>query len=134
MGFSWAFHFAHEAHVALANLALPTCPFLRDRRPVPQLGGSFGALVIYADNAIHMGVVRDQVDAQQTVLSHVVNAAGLDTREILEAGTLGEGLGVRYNGGLGVLAPTPAREWRLDCFLQAICGGAQISGSELRRI
>eukprot|EP00972_Heterocapsa_arctica_P039013 5745927-Heterocapsa_arctica.AAC.1 len=67
--------------------------------------------MVYADNAIHVGVVREQVESQPLVLSRVVNAAGLDTHEVVEAGTLGEGLGVRYNGELGVLAPTPAREW-----------------------
>ena len=34
MGFSWAFHFAQEAHKTICKHALPDVPFLFDRRPL----------------------------------------------------------------------------------------------------
>ena len=37
MGFSWAFHLAHQAHQEIARLTLPGIPFVHDRRPAPDL-------------------------------------------------------------------------------------------------
>ena len=38
MGFSWAFHLAHEVHCHLARRSIPGVPHLRDRRAAPVLG------------------------------------------------------------------------------------------------
>ena len=60
MGFSWAFHLAHQAHQEIARLTLPGIPFVHDRRPAPRLGQQAGehqgALLVYADNANHLGL------------------------------------------------------------------------------
>lgn len=38
MGFSWAFHLAHECHVHLARQCLPNAGLLVDRREAPDFG------------------------------------------------------------------------------------------------
>ena len=58
MGFSWAFHLAHQVHCHLSRLALPGIPLLRDREPLPRIGRQTGdtenAMLVYADNNNHI--------------------------------------------------------------------------------
>ena len=67
MGFSWAFHLAHQAHVELARRCRPLVPHVRDR--APKLGGGRDghntAMLIYANNNNHLGVERDAVSLDQ---------------------------------------------------------------------
>ncbi len=134
MGFSWAFHLAHEAHRHLASLALPATPFLCEREVVPDVTVSRPILMIYADNANHIGLDSSIVDSNRKTLSQMVNHFGLSTHDIVSAGLDGESLGIRYCGSLGVLQCTPERDALLDQSLTAILTGALLSGDQLGRI
>ena len=104
----------------LARQALPHTPLIEDRRPPPDICGAGGAPMAYADNALHMGADPAEVEERRLRLSAVVNGCGLDTHEIVEAATVGSGLGVRFNGVLGTLSASPSRDWDLDQSLLAL--------------
>ena len=78
MGFSWAFHLAPEAHVEIASRALPHLVQLRDRHAAPVMGTGAGrctsTMLVYDDNANHLGVSRGQVDAEQKKMRDALHA------------------------------------------------------------
>ncbi|CAK9105137.1 unnamed protein product [Durusdinium trenchii] len=75
MGFSWSFHLAHEAHLELCRRCIPRAPPLIDRRVAPKLGTgrevTGTAVMIYADNANHLGIERDAVAEDQKPLVEI---------------------------------------------------------------
>ncbi|CAE7559605.1 ppt1 [Symbiodinium natans] len=136
MGFSWAFHLAHKAHVHIASSALPHVNLMQDRTPIPKLGAkgesNTTAMLIYADNNNHVGTDLDKVAADQDAVMGALHQRGLDTHDVTEAASLAESLGVRIDGMAGHVLPTPKRDWRLDRALSAICRGVKLSGQELQ--
>ena len=135
MGFSWAFHLAHEAHVHLARQALPGVPVATDRRPPPVLSaeaGSDSAMMIYADNNNHIGVKSESVACEQKAMMDRLHEHGLATHDITEASGIAESLGVRVDGLSGRITATPARDWRLFRALRALETRPIISGEELQ--
>ena len=135
MGFSWAFHLAHESHSHLARQTLPSAGILVDRKTAPVLGGGGPGtgMLIYADNNNHFGQCASQVAEDQRDMIHALHMRGLATHEIAEPSTLAESLGVRLNGSAGVISSTAVRDWRLHRALGAIInGGFRITGEELR--
>ena len=58
MGFSWAFHWAREAHVEIAKRTIPAAPYVVDRRPSALIGDPAN-LALYADNANHLSTRRE---------------------------------------------------------------------------
>lgn len=72
MGFSWAFHLAHEAHVEVARRCLGRTALLRDKEPFARLGPSLGesrtSLLIYADNANHVGICAKEVNKERATM------------------------------------------------------------------
>lgn len=136
MGFSWAFHLAHQGHVELAKRTLPGVPLLRDRRVAPRLGQERDSvsrgLLIYADNANHLGVCPEVVDHDQARMMDALHDHGLSTHDITNASSLAESLGVRINGLSGQVVPTPKRDWRLDRALQRLASRPWITGEELQ--
>lgn len=138
MGFSWAFHLAHQAHVELARRCRPLVPHVRDRQPAPKLGGGRDgqntAMLIYADNNNHLGVERDAVSLDQQIMLDTLRKVGLDTHDLTDSSTLAESLGVRINGASGLVQPTPTRDWRLDRALWALCTRPSITGEQLQVI
>lgn len=135
MGFSWAFHLAHQAHVELARRTLPTTPLIRDREMLPRMGGDKGcndAMLIYADNNNHIGTNMDSVNSQHQSMLRALSKEGLATHDLVSATTLAESLGVRIDGMNAMVTPTPKRDWRLDRALEALLWGAAISGRELQ--
>ena len=135
MGFSWAFHLAHQAHVEIAQRTLPLTPLIRDRLPMQRIGGASGsndAMLIYADNNNHVGVDRESVNQQHHAMLKALDSHGLATHDLVEATTLAESLGVRIDGLGGRVTPTATRDWRLDRALEALLWGASISGKELQ--
>ena len=136
MGFSWAFHLAHQAHVHIASSAIPHAGIIKDRTPQlsSDISGSSTALLIYADNNNHVGVSKAQVRRDQDAVMKALHARGLDMQDVTEAASLSESLGVRIDGLDGKVQPTPKRDWRLDRALSACCRGVRLSGQELQVI
>ena len=136
MGFSWAFHLAHQCHVDLARRSLPGVPLVRDQTAAPRLGrgkdGVDRALLIYADNANHLGISHPTVDANQKALMEALHEKGLATHDVASSSTLAESLGVRINGMSGQVQPTPHRDWRLDRALTRLAERLFVSGEELQ--
>ena len=136
MGFSWAFHLAHQAHMHLAATTLTHAPFLRDRHPAPVLGRGLetplSALLIYADNANHIGVERQRVQDDQDRLQQALHIRGLETHDVENCATLAESLGVRIDGLGGLVTPTAKRDWRLDRALQGLRARPVMSGEQLQ--
>lgn len=130
MGFSWAFHLAHQAHRTLAMRMLPGIQLVEDRTPSPRMKRDDCALLLYADNANHLGTNASLVNMQRAALSEGCARSGLLTHEVVEATTLAESLGVRVDGEQGTIGPTAEREWRLDRALRALCGGARFTPQE----
>lgn len=138
MGFSWAFHLAHQAHVEVARRCLPNVPLLQDQRVAPRLGGGDehvqSCMLIYADNNNHIGIDRDMVQNEQNTMQRGLHEKGLDTHDICESSTLAESLGVRIHGITGQVQPTAARDWRLDRALKALEMRPIITGEQLQVI
>ena len=138
MGFSWAFHLAHQAHTYLANQALLQVKLLRDRSVAPRLQSSGGdgltAMLIYADNNNHVGIDRDAVQSDQDLVMEILHKCGLATHDVEAPSSLAESLGVRIDGLSGTVGPTPKRDWRLDRALGACNGRVKLSGKELQVI
>lgn len=138
MGFSWAFHLAHESHCHLSRLCLPETPMLRDRRVAPVLGERSGqhrsGMLVYADNCNHFSIDRDLVNYEQVIMRETLHANNLDTHDVMEGSNLAESLGIRINGISGAIQPTPTRDWRLDRALWALCVRPCISGEQLQVI
>ena len=135
MGFSWAFHLAHEAHVHLAKEALPGVPVAVDRRPAPTLtpqARAESAMMIYADNNNHVALSSKRVSSDQKIMMDKLHEHGLATHDITEASHIAESLGVRIDGLAGRITATPARDWRLWRALQALEARPFISGEELQ--
>ena len=136
MGFAWAFHLAHMAHVELAARTLPKSLLIQDRRPAPVMGFEEGscrqALLIYADNSNHLGVDRDQVSDDQQAMLAALHDHGLSTHDLVESSTMCESLGVRIDGLSGTVQSTPSRDHRLDQALLACSGRVAFSGEELQ--
>ncbi|CAE7244191.1 unnamed protein product, partial [Symbiodinium microadriaticum] len=134
MGFSRAFHLAHEAHKSLAMRTLSGTALMEDRRPAPMLGGhgAHTAMLIYADNNNHIGIARGQVEKEQEQVISALHAQGLDTHDHVYCTSLAESLGVRIDGLGGTVGPTAARDWRLDRALEACLWGPRLSGAELQ--
>lgn len=61
MGFSWAFHVAHQAHRTLPARLLPGVPVVEDRAPVRRLEKGDTSLLLYAENENHFGAVATRV-------------------------------------------------------------------------
>ena len=105
MGFSWAFHLAHQAHVEIASRALPHLVQVRDRQAAPVMGTGAGrctsTMLVYDGNANHLGVSREQVDAEQKKMRDALHGHGLDTHDVQEGTNLCESLGVRIDGKKG---------------------------------
>ena len=135
MGFSWAFHLAHEAHVEVARRVLSSVPVIRDRRPPPLLhaggGGHESAMLIYADNCNHLGTCRTVVNRDQVRVREALHSYGLDTHDVVECSEIVESLGVRVNGLSGKVQASPHRDWRLDRALLACQAAPALSGKEL---
>ena len=135
MGFAWAFHLAHEAHVEVARRALCETPVVRDRRPPPRLGGEApshqSGMLIYADNCNHLGVCSARVDSDQQRVREALHGHGLDTHDVIHSCQIVESLGVRVDGLCGKVQATPHRDWRLDRALQACQAAPALSGEEL---
>jgi len=149
MGFSWAFHLAHEAHAFLAKQVLPHAGLLQDRRKAPLLEvdpqgfcmpsgpvspGVPSCMLIYADNNNHLGLSRQQVSRDHQSMIAALHEKGLDTHDILEPSTLAESLGVRVDGMSGRVGPTAQRDWRLEIALRECEKGPAMSGEELEVI
>ena len=134
MGFSWAFHLAHEAHKTLACRTLPSASLLEDRRaaPVMSKARTNSAMLIYADNNNHLGVTRDRVESDQGRVLEALHEHGLDTHDHVYCTSLAESLAVRIDGLGGTVGPTAARDWRLDKALEACLWRPRLSGSELQ--
>ncbi|CAE7560259.1 UPF1 [Symbiodinium sp. CCMP2592] len=139
MGFSWAFHLAHEARAELSRRTLPRVAQVRDREPAPLLGravtgGIHEASLIYADNHNHLGINKEEVDRAQTDMIAALHSKGLDTHDLVESTTLCESLGVRIDGLLGTVQVSAARDHRLDQALLACSSRPALSGEELQVI
>ena len=136
MGFSWAFHLAHEAHAELGRRTLPRVTQIRDREPAPLMGrgGLDEASLIYADNHNHLGTDREKVDRAQRDMIAALHDKGLDTHDVIEGTTLCESLGVRIDGSLGSVQVSAARDHRLDQALLACSARPALSGEELQVI
>ncbi len=134
MGFSHAFLWAHEAHCEIVRRSLPGVPLLLDRRPPPHFPSTPAAVMVYADNANHIGVDCEDVDVNRGRLSKLTNALGLSTHDVVAAGTTRVSLGTKYDGCLGRLDATPERDARLDQSLEALIQGYSVSGDDLRRV
>ena len=138
MGFSWAFHLAHQAHVEITKRALPRTPQIKDKAVMPRFGegkhrAATGAL-IYADNNNHIGVQRQAVEQEHTTMLGALAQHGLDYHEVIEATSLAESLGVRVDGLTGRISATSARDWRLHKALEALILRPSISGEEFQKI
>ena len=136
MGFNWAFHLAHQAHVELARRSLPEAGHLRDRHPAPRIGAGPGyvehGMLIYADNNNHLGYSMDKVAEVQKTMIDALHEHGLDTHDIQESAALAESLGARIDGLGGSVGPTPTRDWRLDRALWALTTRSVIDGEQLQ--
>ena len=136
MGFSWAFHMAHEAHCELGRRTLREAPLLQDRRPAPSLGRGpgqhKGCMLIYADNNNHLGIDSEEVTSSQSSMMATLHSLNLDTHDITDSAPLAESLGVRIDGLAGSIQPTPHRDWRLDRALRALSTRPMISGEQLQ--
>lgn len=128
MGLSWALHLAHQAHRTLALPMLPGIQLVEDRTPVPRLRRDDCCLLLYADNANHLGTNASMVNRQRCALSEGCAKSGLLTHEIVEATTLAESLGVRVDGEQGTIGPTAERDWRLDRALRALWSPCHAAG------
>lgn len=138
MGFSWAFHLAHQAHVEITKRALPRTPQIKDKAVMPRFGegkhrAATGAL-IYADNNNHIGVQRQAVEQEHTTMLGALAQHGLDYHEVIEATSLAESLGVRIDGLTGRISATSTRDWRLHKALEALILRPSISGEEFQKI
>lgn len=138
MGFSWAFHLAHQAHVEISRRTLPRTVVIRDREPLQCIGSREGdvskAMLIYADNNNHLGVSQHEVHGEYQAMLSSLASHGLHTHDLVEPATLGEGLGVRIDGMNGRTTPTTSRDWRLHRALQALQCRPAVSGEELQKI
>ena len=138
MGFSWAFHLAHQAHVEISQRTLPRTVVIRDREVLPCIGSKDGevkkAMLIYADNNNHLGVNQQEVQEEYQSMLSSLASHGLDTHDLVEPVTLGESLGIRIDGLNGRTTPTTSRDWRLHRALQALHLRPAISGGELQKI
>lgn len=138
MGFSWAFHLAHQSHMELSRRALPGVPFLRDRHAAPVLGGDLShgdqgsAMLVYADNNNHLGVSPHLVDKDQESMISALHSKNLATHDVTSANTLAESLGVRIDGLAGYVQPTASRDWRLDRALRQLVQRPFINGEQLQ--
>ena len=70
MGFSWAFHIAHVGHEELAHRSLPSTPFIRDRASIPSIG-TCPAMLVYADNADHIGTCQKSTEKYRICIEHM---------------------------------------------------------------
>ena len=102
MGFSWAFHLAHMCHMELAQWVLGDVSLVLDRRFVAPHSAE-PSLLVYADNADHIGTDADKVTHRREKLSAHLNHIGLRTHEVQEACCVGTSLGVRFDGNIGVI-------------------------------
>lgn len=137
MGFSWAFHLAHECHCNLARCTIPEAGHLVDRQAAPVLSteGPSSAMLIYADNNNHFGVSPEKVGIDQQRMIECLHSHNLSTHELSDASTLAESLGVRLDGRSGRVCSTPTRDWRLHRALGALVFGEEaITGEELQVI
>lgn len=69
MGFTWALHFGHQAHRALALRTLPLVLVIEGRPPAAPLKAGDSALLFYANNANDLGTDPEMVDRQREALS-----------------------------------------------------------------
>ena len=138
MGFSWAFHLAHEAHVYVAGQELPLVPMIRDKRELQRHGmgdkDTSSSMLIYADNCNHLGVDQQQLFMEHGSVIGALGKHGLETHDIVEPATLAESLGVRIDGLGGFVTSTASRDWRLHRAIDALLQGAAISGAEMQVI
>ena len=136
MGFAWAFHLAHVAHVELTRRTLPNAMIAQDKRPAPVMGAKVGqcqqACLVYADNGNHLGVSREAVRNDQVRMMDALHAHGLATHDLVESSNLCESLGVRIDGLGGCVQTTPLRDHRLDQALLARSSSMRVSGEELQ--
>ena len=135
MGFSWAFHLAHEAHVYVAGQELPLVPMIRDKRELQRHGvgnkDTSSSMLIYADNCNHLGVDQQQLFMEHGSVIGALGKHGLETHDIVEPA---ESLGVRIDGLGGFVTSTASRDWRLHRAIDALLQGAAISGAEMQVI
>ena len=135
MGFSWAFHLAHQAHTHLANHALPQVKLLRDRSVAPRLqhtgGDGLTDMLIYADNNNHVGIDRECVQSDQDIVIGALHKCGLDTHDVEAPSNLAESLGVRIDGISGTVGPTRCLQWSGETLRKGAAGHreAHYSGS-----
>ncbi len=113
MGFSWAFHWAHESLVELAHRSHGDVPQIVDKKVCPELSHDQAALLIYADNGNHVGLDPDTVNESRMRLSETVNSVGLKTHEMVPATSSGVSLGICFDGFFGVVQTTPERDQHL---------------------
>ena len=133
MGFSWAFHFAHVGHEELAVRSLPTTSLIRDRMPVPDITQA-PALLIYADNADHIGTNQSSTNKNRIAMSQYVNSLGLSTHDVVDACTKGTSLGISYDGVVGVVAGSVERSVTMELGCTAILQGSKVTGHDMKKI
>ena len=138
MGFTWAFWLSQQAHLEIAHRSLTDVEetrYVTDRVPAANLLTKEDySLLLYADNANHLGLDAEEVNRRRNQLSIGLNCRGLFTHEVVEACDLAESLGVEVSGRSGDIRPTPVRLRRLRGGLRCVVRGRAISGKDLERI
>ena len=134
MGFSFALHWAQQAHLTILKRAGVVSPerVVVDFRPPPEVGPDSVSTVIYVDNGVFMGKDRSTVEDVRSRAQAALEAKGLPIHDIVIGAREMETLGLRFHQH-GV-SSTPARRWKLKRAIDYVLQHGRITGEELEKL
>ena len=132
MGFTFALHWAQQAHVNIVRRAniIGSDNMLFDFAPPPSFAGEPScAQILYVDNGIFMSCTRGVSETARAQAEAALNAYSLPVHEITHESHEVETLGLRFEAGQ--CSSTNQRRWKLRRAVEFVLRRDRISGEEL---
>ena len=130
MGFSFALHWAQQAHLNVLHRSgsVRADSLLVDFAPPPDMARDTGH-VVYVDNGVFACCVEGAPGAAQAACAAALEAAGLPVHEVTEESVELETLGLSLSSRSARVRPH--RRWRLKRATEAFLGKRVVSGRQL---
>eukprot|EP00971_Amphidinium_carterae_P351583 6492174-Amphidinium_carterae.1 len=136
MGWSWAFYFGQQAHVAEVCRALRLCPneLLSDVRPAPEIVDNALLVLPYCDNLTIGSDCKERANSAREDVASLCRRAGYIVHEEESASLCVKSLGFEIDGDQGVLSVGANRHQKVDAVLRFLLKHPVVNGRQLERV
>eukprot|EP00971_Amphidinium_carterae_P340417 6478747-Amphidinium_carterae.4 len=136
MGWSWAFYFGQQAHVAEVCRSLQLNPedLLSDTRPAPEVVDNVLLVLPYCDNLTIGSDCQEVADAARESVAALCRRAGYIVHEEESASLCVRSLGSEIDGASGILSVGAKRFQKVEALLRYVIRHPVVNGRQLERV